>query len=512
MKIIIKENQFALLYGLLKEQVGPILRVLQRMKGSMPAKIIGGLDDLASAAPIKLKDKRKVKFKTGDSVLNAYTGGLLDPDEARKVVQIVFKNTDDKELIDVIASHMVEDAGFVADVKSGKVNPVSMYGKKQGDAIKKLISTAGKVNSLGSKASQVVSKNVDRTSVKASLSELISDKKLDYNAKDTDDLITTLLQGKLSNSDKFITLEAIFKGMDEVDVTSLQTIARELKKIGNTSYNVTFGGERKIAIEGLKTGDINKFDQAVIDVAKKLKNDFGVVKSRILAKEIVKPSSAESFVMGYKTQGGLNAAATVIFKKLVRRFNKNYPDSTPEQKKIFWSWFTGAPSNLPMIIRLIKQFGWRGLAQAGTSITGAFARKWFNIWMALTAIESIRDFIRNHFSDETPISDNWVEGVLKIALSNAIGNIYDPSQLKYLSPAASILLFVSPYIGGPQGKVRRAEDWDEFLFGVQNRILRDNPDTNISREDISNSEYEGLDSTATNTTSVTTPTDNEQDF
>ena len=375
---------------------------------------------------------------------------------------------------------------FVADVKSGQIDLVTMYGKKQAAAINKLISTAGKVDSLGSKAYQVVNKNADRPSIKNSLSKLISDKKLDYNAKSTDDLITTFLQGKLSNSDKFITLEYFFKGMDEIDTTSLQTIAKELKKIGNTSYNLTFGGERKRAIEGLKTGDINKFDQAVIDVAKRLKDDFGVVKSRILAKEIIKPSSTESFVMGFRTQGGAGAAATVMFKKLVRMFNKNYPDATPEQKKIFWSWFTGAPSNLAMVLRLIKQFGWRGLAQVGSSITGAFVKKWLNIWMALTAIESVRDYIRNYYSEDTPISDNWVLGFFKIILSNTIGNIYDSSQLKYLSPLASVITFISYYVGGPQGRERSAADWDEFLYGVQTRILRDNPDTNINMNDVSN--------------------------
>jgi hypothetical protein len=504
MKIIIKETQFELLSDLLKESVGPILRVLQRMKGSsVPVKLIDGLETFASANPIKLKDGRKVKFKKGDAVLTAYMDGAIDPEDAAKVVQVIFKNTDDKELIDAIASHMVtKDIDFVADVKSGQIDLVTMYGKKQAAAVNKLISTAGKVNSLGSKAYKVVNKNTDRPSIKTSLSKLISDKKLDYDAKSTDDLITTLLQGKLSNSDKFITLEYFFKGMDEIDTTSLQTIARELKKIGNTSYNLTFGGERKNAIEGLKIGDINKFDQAVINVAKRLKDDFGVVKSRILAKEIIKPSNAESFVMGFKTQGGVRAAATVMFKKLVRIFNKNYSDATPEQKKIFWSWFTGAPSNLPMVLRLIKQFGWRGLSQVGLSITGAFAKKWLNIWLALTVIESVRDYIRNYFSEDTPISDSYVLGFFKILLSNTIGNIYDSSQLKYLSPLASIITFISYYVGQSQGITRSAADWDEFLYGVQTRILRDNPDTNINMNDVSNTGVDPQQTTITPSTPI----------
>ena len=307
---------------------------------------------------------------------------------------------------------------------------------------------------------------------------------MDYTPKNTDDLITTLLQGKLSNSDTFITLEAVFKGMDEVDTTSLKEIAKELKKIGSNSYRITFSSERKNAILGIQTGDINKFDRAVLDISFKLRDKFGNTKSKILAKEIVKPSNLDSFGMGFKTQGGLRTAGTVIFKKIVRMFNKKYPDATPEQKNIFWSWFTGAPSNLPMVIRLIKQFGWRGLAQAGLSITGAFAKKWFNVWLALTILESVRDFIRNYYSDETPVDDHWVWGAIKIALNNAIGNIYDPSQAKYLSPLASIATFISYYVGGPQGKVRSAQDWDEFLYGVQNRILIDNPETNIRMNDL----------------------------
>jgi hypothetical protein len=509
MKIIIKETQFELLSDLLKESVGgPILRVLQRMKGSsVPVKLIDGLETFASKGPIKLKDGRKVKFKKGDVLLTQYMGGALDPEDAAKVVQVIFKNTDDKELINVIASNMVtKDSKFVADVKAGNIDLVTMYGKKQAEAIKKLISTTGKVSSLGSKVSKVVDENTNRASISDSLSKLISDKKLDYKATSTDDLITALLQGKLSNSDKFITLQYFFKGMDEIDTTSLQTIARELKKIGNTSYNLAFGGERRNAIEGLKIGDINKFDQAVIDVTKRLKDNFGIVKSKILAKEIVKPSNAESFVMGFKTQGGVRAAATVMFKKLVRRFNQNYPDATPEQKKIFWSWFTGAPSNLPMVIRLIKQFGWRGLAQVGLSITGSFAKKWFNIWGALTVIESLRDYIRNYFSGDTPISDSYVSGFFKILLSNAIENIYDRSQLKYLSPLASIITFISYYVGQPQGITRSAEDWDEFLYGVQTRILRDNPDTNINMNDLSiegNTVIDGEEgSTSSNTTRI----------
>jgi hypothetical protein len=101
MKIIIKENQFELLFGLLKESGGPILRILQRMKSgdAVSVKLIDGLETFASTNPIKLKDGRKVTFKKGDAVLTAYMDGLIDPADAAKVVQVIFKNTDDKELI-----------------------------------------------------------------------------------------------------------------------------------------------------------------------------------------------------------------------------------------------------------------------------------------------------------------------------------------------------------------------------------------------------------------------------
>jgi hypothetical protein len=161
-----------------------------------------------------------------------------------------------------------------------------------------------------------------------------------------------------------------------------------------------------------------------------------------------------------------------------------------------------------MILRLIKQFGWRGLSQVGLSITGSFAKKWLNIWMALTVIESVRDYIRNYFSEDTPISDSYVLGFFKILLSNAIGNIYDSSQLKYLSPLASIITFISYYVGQSQGITRSAEDWDEFLYGVQTRILRDNPDTNINMNDVSiegNTVIDGEEGSTSSQTSTTEP-------
>ena len=518
MKIVISESQHSRLLNLLNEGPVPaaVARRLNQLKSNIAAtkKIVDPLDDIIqSGRNIEIDVNGTSKpLDDGDEVLEAFLGSKLNDADHMIVTKTIFKETDDQTLINAIAKSMVDSndalrVTYRQDPAAFSNSMESFYGPKQAEALVKILSktpTPSLSTSLTKALDSVMLKQESINTVR----NLISDGALQSRVTQVDDLILALKNGDLSSSDKKTILGALMKHTTEQK--QFETFAQELAGLNRAIHKGLFKTDLESAYMGLKTGQTSLYQASLTRIANKLKTELGLsdAQARVYANMVLRPSLGDAFWLGVKAQSGIRPGLKYAAGPILRQFKwwKNFERATPEEKKIFWTWLIGGPSNWPVVFRLMKEWGWlRGIGYGLANVTGQLAKKWIMIWFYISCIDVAGKIWGNMTKEEKELvlSDKKLAQGFWLVIIEELQDIIDPENASFLSPAYKALEFIwrymNPFYGGNLTRLRGDLDarWGTQLSMVRNQILDDYPDLNFT----------GSDSTAVGTDSTTVGTD-----
>ena len=518
MKIVISESQHSRLLNLLNEGPVPaaVARRLNQLRSNIAAtkKIVDPLDDIIqSGRNIEIDVNGTSKpLDDGDEVLEAFLGSKLNDADHMIVTKTIFKETDDQTLINAIAKSMVDSndalrVTYRQDPAAFSNSMKSFYGPKQAEALVKILS-----KTPTPKLSSSLTKALDSVMLKQesinTVRNLISGGALQSRLTQVDDLILALKNGDLSSSDKKEILGKLLKHTTEQK--QFEVFSQELASLNRAIHKEQFKTDFESAYLGLKTGQSSLYQSSLTRIANKLKTELGLsdAQSRTYANMVLRPSLGDAFSLGWKAQSGLRPGLKYAAGPILRKFKwwKNFERATPEEKKIFWTWMIGGPSNWPVVFRLMKQWGWlRGISYGAANVKGQLAKKWILIWACISAIDVVGKIAGNMTKEEKELllSDEELAKGFWGSIFEEIYDILDPENASFMSPAYKALEFMwrymNPFYGGNLTRLYGDLDrrWGTQLSMVRNQILDDYPDL----------DFTGSDSTAVGTDSTTVGTD-----
>jgi hypothetical protein len=499
MKVIISENQHLRLYNLLVENPVISPKILSRLKTlskniATYNKLVSPLDDLLRRSTISVPIPNSTllkKLRTGEEVLDNFMNLKLKPTDHVLVQKTLFKNTDDQTLIDAMAKAMVEgDDALMTTYRSNPElfirNMESAYGKKQKDAIVKLLSSS-KIIKLPSDLVTAIDDLMKTQQAKNSIQNLIGSGALQSNINQSDVLINALKSGDLSPSDITKVLLNLFKFTS--DQSHVVSFAKQLAKLTEVTNKATYKDEILSAYMGLKTGQVSQYQASLTNIANKLKSDYGLKEpqAREYANWILRPKMGESFKLGFKSQGGIRPGLKYLVGPILRSFPRwrNFQRATDEEKRIFWTWLIGGPSNWPVVFRLMKEWGWlRGIPYGAANVTGQLVKKWIWIWLITSAVDIIGKMGGNFTPEEKELLNDY-EGIKGLGLMVVVEllDILDPSNASFLSPAGKAAEIIARYFGVGGGLYRFEQDLNKRFQKTKSWVLdaiqRDNPDVDV---------------------------------
>jgi hypothetical protein len=419
---------------------------------------------------------------------------LIDPDHVL-VTRTIFKETDDPALINAMAKSMV-DANDALKIEYRK-NPSDFisrskaaYGEKQTEAIVKLVS-ASKISKLSSDLSKAIDELFLTQQAKNSVQDLITNGSLQTNITTLDDLIIALKNGDLSSSDKNKILSRLFKFT--TDQKQLELFAKELAKLNEVINKNAFKNEIEFAYLGLKNGQMSQYQSSLTTISNAVKRDLALSEpqAKTYANYILRPKMGDSFKLGFASQGGIRPGLKYAAGPIIRQFKwwKNFEKATAEEKRIFWTWLIGGPSNWPVVFRIMKEWGWlRGIPYAAANVGGQLAKKWVWIWVITSCVDVLGKIVVNFNKDELYLlltDEEAFKGLVKGIVEELL-DIVDPDNASFLSPAWKAVEFImryfSPFYSGGMGRLigDLEERWGKQARTVRDQIERDNPDVDVN--------------------------------
>lgn len=499
MKVIISENQHLRLCNLLVENPVISPKVLSRLKTiskniTAYNKLVNPLDDLlrSSSISVPIPNSRLYrKLRTGEEVLENFMNLKLKEADHILVQKTIFKNSDDQTLIDLMAKAMVEgDDALMVSYRSNPElfmrNMESAYGQKQKDALVKVLSSS-KIVKLPSDLITAIDDLMKTQQAKSSIQSLIGSGALQSNINQSDVLINALKSGDLSSSDTSKVLLNLFKFTTEQ--SQVVSFAKQLAKLNEVTNKATYKDEILSAYMGLKTGQTGQYQASLSKIAGNLKTDYGLKEpqAREYANWILRPKMGESFKLGYRAQGGFRPGLKYLVGPILRSFPrwKNFERATAEERRIFWTWLIGGPSNWPVVFRLMKEWGWlRGIPYGAANVTGQLVKKWIWIWF-LTSVVDVAGKMAGNFTPEEKELLNDYEGIsaLLLMVTMELLDILDPSNASFLSPAFKAVQVIARYFGKGGGLYRFEQDLDKRFQKTKSWVLeaikKDNPDVDV---------------------------------